>query len=104
MGMGQEIFPVMRGGAGMGQEKSMRGGDEDPILRPRPAPLPSLIVTESLMSIAVDLRVECFTVESHASQAFLETTNATTFTDEDIEVEYLDHRRPFYLTATINGV
>ena len=62
------------------------------------------IATESLMSIAVDLRVECFTVESHASQAFLETTNATTFTDEDIEVEYLDHRRPFYLTATINGV
>ena len=40
--MGQEIFPVMRGGAGMGQEKSMRGGGEDPILRPRPAPLPSL--------------------------------------------------------------
>ena len=40
--MGQEIFPVMRGGAGMGQEKSVRGGDEDPILRPRPAPLPSL--------------------------------------------------------------
>ena len=26
----------------MGQEKSMRGGDEDPILRPRSAPLPSL--------------------------------------------------------------
>ena len=40
--MGQEIFPVIRGEAGMGQEKSMRGGDEDPILRPRPAPLPSL--------------------------------------------------------------
>ena len=44
--MGQEIFPVMRGGAGMGQEKSMRGGDEDPILRPRSAPLPSLHVWE----------------------------------------------------------
>ena len=40
--MGQEIFPVMWGGARMGQEKSMRGGGEDPILRPRPAPLPSL--------------------------------------------------------------
>ena len=40
--MGQEIFPVMRGGAGMGQEKSMRGGGKDPILRPRPTPLPSL--------------------------------------------------------------
>ena len=42
--MGQEIFPVMQGGVGMGQEKSMRGGDEDPILRPRYAPLPSLVV------------------------------------------------------------
>ena len=40
--MGQEIFPVMRGGAGMGQEKSMRDGGKDPILRPRPAPLPPL--------------------------------------------------------------
>ena len=46
--MGQEIFPVMRGGAGMGQEKSMRGGSEDPILRPRPAPLPSLLRTFSV--------------------------------------------------------
>ena len=42
--MGQEIFPIMRGEARMEQEKSMRGGGEDPILRPRPAPLPSLSV------------------------------------------------------------
>ena len=41
--MGQEIFSVVRGGAGMGQEKSMRGGGEDPILWPHPVPLPSLI-------------------------------------------------------------
>ena len=41
--MGQEIFPVMRGGAGMGQEKSMQGGGKDPILWPRLAPLPSLV-------------------------------------------------------------
>ena len=27
----------------MGQAKSMQGGDKDPILRPRPAPLPSLV-------------------------------------------------------------
>ena len=48
--MGQEIFPVMRGGAGMGPEKSMRGGGggEDPILRPRPAPLPSLLIRTPL--------------------------------------------------------
>ena len=46
--MGQEIFPVMRGGAGMEQEKSIRGGGEDPILRPRPAPLPSLTVVSPI--------------------------------------------------------
>ena len=62
------------------------------------------IKTEYLMSIAADMRVECFTLESHASRAFLETTNAITFTDEDMEVEYPNHRRPFYLTATINGI
>ena len=56
------------------------------------------------MSIAADLGMECFTTESHASQAFLETTNAITFTDEDMEVEHPDHRRPLYLMATINGV
>ena len=56
------------------------------------------------MSITVDSRMECFTVESHASGAFLETTNAITFIDEDMEVEHPDHRRPLYLMATINSV
>ena len=59
---------------------------------------------KSLMSIATDSGMECFTTESHASRAFLETTNAITFTDEDIEVEHPDHRRSLYLMATINGV
>ena len=62
------------------------------------------IATESLISIAADMRVKCFTAESHTSRAFLETTNAITFTAKDMEVEYLDHRMPLYLTATINGV
>ena len=48
--------------------------------------------------------MECFTAESHANQAFLEITNKITFTDEDMEVEYPDHRKPLYLIATINGV
>ena len=56
------------------------------------------------MSIAADSGMECFTAESHASRAFLETTNAITFTDEDIEVEHPDHCRPLYLMATINDV
>ena len=62
------------------------------------------IATESLMSIAADSGGECLTVESHASRAYLETTNAITFIDENMEIEYLDHRRPLYLLATINGV
>ena len=62
------------------------------------------VATESLMSIAADSGMECFTAESHARRAFLETTNAITFIDEDMEVEHLDHRRPLYLMATINGV
>ena len=49
------------------------------------------IAIESLMSIATVLVVECFTTKSHVNRAFLETTNAITFTDEDMEVEYPDH-------------
>ena len=62
------------------------------------------VATESLISIAIDSGIECFTAESHASRAYLETTNAITFTDEDMEVEHLDHRRPIYLMAITNGV
>ena len=46
------------------------------------------VATESLMSIAADSGMECFTTESHASRAFLETTCAITFTDEDMEIEH----------------
>ena len=34
----------------------------------------------------------------------MEITNAITFTDENMEVEHLDHRKPLYLMATINGI
>ena len=62
------------------------------------------IAIESLISIAADSRVECFTAESHASRAYLETINAIIFMDEDMEIEHQDHRRPLYLMATINSV
>uniref|UniRef100_A0A2N9J929 Reverse transcriptase domain-containing protein n=1 Tax=Fagus sylvatica TaxID=28930 RepID=A0A2N9J929_FAGSY len=54
--------------------------------------------TEALITIAAESGATCFTAEAHASRAFLETTNAITFTDEDMEVQYPDHRRPLYLT------
>ena len=47
---------------------------------------------------------QCYTAEAHASQAFLETTNAITFTDDDMEVQYPDHRKPLYVAAMINDV
>ena len=56
------------------------------------------------MSTAANLGVEYFTAKSYASRAFLEIVNAITFTDEDMEVEYLDHQKPLYLIATINGI
>ena len=62
------------------------------------------VAIESLVSIVSDSGMECFTIESHASRAYLETTNAITFTNEDMEVEHPDHRRPLYLMATVNGV
>ena len=54
--------------------------------------------------MATDTGREYFAIETHASIAFLESTNVITFMDEDMEVEYLEHRRPLYLTSTINGV
>ena len=62
------------------------------------------IAIESLMNMAADARIENFATETHASRAFLETTNIITFMVEDMEVEYLDHRRLLYLTSMINGV
>ena len=56
------------------------------------------------MAIVADSGARCFTAETHANRTFLETTNAITFTDEDMEVQYPDHWRPLYLSATINEV
>uniref|UniRef100_A0A2N9GLY1 Integrase catalytic domain-containing protein n=1 Tax=Fagus sylvatica TaxID=28930 RepID=A0A2N9GLY1_FAGSY len=60
--------------------------------------------TEAIIAIAADLGATCFTAEAHASRTFLETTNAVTFTDEDMEVQYPDHRRPLYVSAVIKDV
>ena len=62
------------------------------------------VVIESLMNMVVGAGIEYFAVETHASRVFLETTNVITFMDEDMEVEYLEHRKPLYLTFTINSV
>ena len=56
------------------------------------------------MAITTESGAHFFTVETHANRAFLETTNAITFTNEDMEVQYPDHRRLLYLSTTINEV
>ena len=62
------------------------------------------MATEALVSIASGARVECLTVETQSNWAFLEDTNEITFSDEDIEVGYSNHRRPLYLAAFINEI
>uniref|UniRef100_A0A2N9GZP3 Peptidase A2 domain-containing protein n=1 Tax=Fagus sylvatica TaxID=28930 RepID=A0A2N9GZP3_FAGSY len=62
------------------------------------------MATGALVSIAAKSNAQCFTAAAYASRAYLETTNAISCTDEDIEVQYLDHKRPLYLTASINEV
>ena len=57
--------------------------------------------TKALLAIAAESCATCFTVEAHASRAFLEITNVITFTYEDMEVQYPDHKRPFYLFAIV---
>jgi hypothetical protein len=56
------------------------------------------------MSIAAESGTHYFTTEAHAIHAFLETTNAITFTDEDMDVPYPNHRCPLYLPSTVNEV
>uniref|UniRef100_A0A2N9H986 Integrase catalytic domain-containing protein n=1 Tax=Fagus sylvatica TaxID=28930 RepID=A0A2N9H986_FAGSY len=60
--------------------------------------------TKALITITAESGATCFKVEAHASRAFLETTNAITFTDEDMEVQHPDHRRPLYLFAVVKDV
>ena len=62
------------------------------------------VALEALVSIASDSGIHCLTAEAHASRAFLEITNAITFTNEDMEMQHPDHSRPLYVTARINDV
>lgn len=47
--------------------------------------------------------MECLIVEAR-TDAFLQDTNEITFGNKDMGVGYPDHRRPLYLTASINQV
>ena len=60
--------------------------------------------TKAVVGIVSSSESHCFIAEAHASQAFLETTNTVTFTNEDMEVQYPDHKRPLYVSSMINEV
>ncbi|CAL2247373.1 unnamed protein product [Prunus armeniaca] len=56
----------------------------------------------ALMNISAKPNPHYFTTQPQRS--FLENDNAIVFTDEDMEVPYPDHKRPFYLEGQINDV
>ena len=62
------------------------------------------MATKALVSISPRAGVECLTAEARTDRAFLQDTNEITFSDEGMEVGYPDHKRPFYLAATINQI
>ena len=59
---------------------------------------------EALMKISAEYELQCYANKVAAARAFLENTNSITFTDEDMEVTYFNHRQPLYLEAWINDV
>ena len=56
------------------------------------------------MSIASKAGVECLTAEIPDDRALLQESTEITFSNEDMEVGYPDHRRPLYLEASINQI
>ena len=62
------------------------------------------MATKALVSIASKAGMECLITETRTDKAILQDTNKITFSDEDMEMGYPDHIRPFYLVASINQV
>ena len=62
------------------------------------------IAIEALVSIASRAGIECLSAEVTDDRALLQESSEITFSNEDMEVGYLDHRRPLYLAASINQI
>ena len=62
------------------------------------------IATKALVSIAFGAAVECLSTEIIDDIDLLQESTEITFSNEDIEVGYPDHRRPLYLVASINQI
>ena len=62
------------------------------------------IDTKALVSIAYGIGIECLSAEVTNDRALLQESSEITFSNEDMEVEYSDHKRPLYLAASINQI
>ena len=62
------------------------------------------IATEALVRITSRAGVECLIAEISDDRALLQESTDITFSNEDMEVGYPDHRRPLYLEASINQI
>ena len=62
------------------------------------------IATEALVRITSRAGVECLIEEISDDRALLQESTDITFSNEDMEVGYPDHRRPLYLEASINQI
>ena len=58
-GWGKKVSPVIRVGAGMGQDKTIRDRNVDPILRPRPIAIPMQYVHLPSFSLMEDRVLVC---------------------------------------------
>ena len=59
---------------------------------------------EALVSIFSGVGVECLSIEIPDDRALLKGLTEINFSDEDMKVGYPDHKRPFYLPASINQI
>ena len=62
------------------------------------------IATKALVSIASGIGIKCLVVEVTYNRALLQESSEITFSDEDMEVGYSNHRRPLYLAVFINQI
>ena len=62
------------------------------------------IAIEALVSIGSGAGIECLSTEVVDDRALLQESSEITFSNEDMEVGYLDHKRPLYLAASINQI
>ena len=62
------------------------------------------IAIEALVSIAFGAGVECLSAEIPKDRALLQESTEITFSNENMEVGHLDHRRPLYLATSLNQI